>query len=37
MGIVYIAAMKKIHSQLLSRHLYFDVTIQPAAGYLMNC
>ena len=30
-------AMKKIHSQLLSKHLNFEVTIQPAASYLVNC
>jgi hypothetical protein len=27
---------KKLHSQLLSKHLYFEVTIQPAAGYLVT-
>jgi hypothetical protein len=30
-------ALKKFHSQLLSKHLYFEVTIQPAASYLVNC
>ena len=32
----YMVAMKKIHSQLLSKHSYYKVTIQPAAGYLVN-
>jgi hypothetical protein len=30
-------AMKKFHSQLLSKHLNFEVTIQPAASYLVKC
>ena len=34
----YMVAMKKFfHSQLLSKHSYLKVTIQPAAGYLVNC
>jgi hypothetical protein len=29
--------LAKFHSQLLSRHLYFEVTIHTADGYLVNC
>jgi hypothetical protein len=32
----YMFAIKKCHSQSLSKHSYFKVTIQPAAGYLVN-
>ena len=30
-------AMKKISFTIISKHLYFEVTIQPAAGYLVDC
>ena len=29
-------AMKKISFTIISKHLYFEVTIQPAAGYLVD-
>jgi hypothetical protein len=27
----------KISFTIISKHLYFEVTIQPAAGYLVDC